>query len=337
MELLSTEECREIYSIAGNYFILSCLEEVQVNKDNYTIIEREYANIEIALQNLVSESSEMSNTFDQVQRLLYLQEFVLVLADYWIDRCGVHWQNLIYFAELTRDELNGLAQSQLKSKVHHRIGRLYYRIGKYDNAYGVIEEGIAISDIEEDFVAKAHLLYLKSAIERKYQNYHAAKELSWESIKLLDILDDEWGKAIAYYNLGAAEQEDKQNGHYIKAKDYFMVCAQIFEQQCKFDRLARTYIRLAQISSGLREMTIAEEYIHKTERLINRTDYPRIYVNLKLTNAEIKFDQGAFEKANEIVFEVLKISKDNGMSAEKKRLEALAEKIISFRQKGSYT
>ncbi len=319
--MLTTKEYQQIFADTGDFFIRFSLDEAKKHANDYKLLEEEYQNIETAILNITG--SKQTNNLDVSTKNLYLLEFVIALSDYWISRGGNHWDDLGYFAGLFQKDKDQKQNEKLLPKLFEKQSRLLFRQGEYNMANKLLEKGIKLAVSGNDKSTQAHLLYLQGAMARRLHNYDESRRYCNESLDLMRIVSDPYGEAIALYNLGAVEDEDKKTLDLKKAESYFNKSLKLFQKLDKKERAARTKIRVAKILHLQGKNSEALNLLVQVDPIIAKEEYPRTYTHLRLIHAKAKLGLNEVEAALDVAYGALGFSKSNNLQIESQDLKQL--------------
>lgn len=294
---------------SGVLFITEVLNFSRQNSQSFDIIDEEYWNIQEAI-----------NKCETQECIHLLPEFVIAIGDFFISRG--HWKEFQNFACIAIEFCRTHKTYSYMGKVCYNLGRLYFRLGYYEEAEEILKEGLDACSQVDDHQMRATMLYMQSAMSRRRGDYETARYLCEESLRLMHILKDEYGIAVALYNLGAAHDEDT-NGDLAKAISAFEEGLQLFRRLNKHTREARTLIRLARALLLEGRIKDAEHRLHQAEIKISKDKEPREFVDLHLIRAKLKEASGNSEAALLIAEEAWLLAERLGMKLEMVELIAL--------------
>lgn len=327
MAKLSIEYCRSLFAEIGDVYIEHYLEEIKGDNKDLREIDQEYGNIEKALEQLIAH--DLGTTLNKETKQAYLQEYVLALANYWTVRGGQYWNQVVELSTRLIEELPVSGTVSLHLSHYHNLARIFYRFGDYERAFTVIEEGIESvrkGHLEEEKIL-AHLLYMKSAIHRKTGDYELARRTCLQSLAQMESWKDIRGQAIAYYNLGALDQERGEPSNLGTAKTYLEKSVQIFSNLGMKERIARSCIRLAQIGIQEKDFQTTAKRLEEARAYLTTETLARPHVRLELVTAAFYYHQNKLQLARETAYFGIKLAKNQKLTIELEEFNELLKCI----------
>jgi tetratricopeptide (TPR) repeat protein len=268
-------------------------------------------------------------------------DLVLALEHLMLERA--HWQALEICAERARRYCKGNEDKRRFVGFCCALGRLYFRLGRADDAEAVLADGEEVCErIEDDPTRRVVLgtvLYLRGAAARLQGDgapltasihYERSILLCCRSVALKQLTADRRGTASAHFNLGAAQTEMASNLGIRSPEGRRMLRAalgslrrslELFREVEDVEHGRRAQIRIARV---LLELSRPSRALHVLEGLaIDPRRSPRTFVDRELIRARALEWLSRSHEAIDVATKALEIARSRGMATENRELAAL--------------
>jgi predicted ATPase/DNA-binding SARP family transcriptional activator len=192
-------------------------------------------------------------------------------------------------------QLPGNQPAELRLKVAHGLGNLYYAQHLNEEARVCFQEALLLARQAGDGRAEASEIGSLANIEVRAGNYPEARRLLEEGLELFEALGDRRGAALALSNLAMVFCQGERD--YVGARDLHLRALDLFREFGMLYHIAQECINLSCTLEKLHDTTTAYTYLSEGLTLSQTLQNPALLVNCLTNYVGLALEERQWERA----------------------------------------